>query len=162
MTNCFVSNFRLECFSFAFHLQVVFSVSSSYAFGSSFQIFLSTNNISYLWHRKFQQISTHAFCSWDDLFSQEGKTRPLCRPILSSREVQESLMQPFYKLILLQTNVGNFLKHENKSSYSDQHKGNLLSRRVSKINVYAVKRSFQQSSKLKFAKRLKVHVLSSS
>ena len=59
-------------------------------------------------------------------------------------------------------NVRNFSKHENKSSYSHRDKGNLLTRRVSQINVYAMKRVFQQSSKLKIAKSLIVHVLSSS
>ena len=59
-------------------------------------------------------------------------------------------------------NVRNFPKHENKSSYSHRDKGNRLTRRVSQINVYAVKRVFQQSSKLKIAKSLIVHVLSSS
>ena len=59
-------------------------------------------------------------------------------------------------------NVRNFSKHENKSSYSHRDEGNLLTRHVSQINVYAVKRVFQQSSKLKIAKCLIVHVLSSS
>ena len=70
-------------------------------------------------------------------------------------------MQPFYTLILIQMNVRNFSKYE-KSSYSHQYKVNLLTRRVSQINVYAVKRVFQQSSKLKIAKCVIVHVLSSS
>ena len=59
-------------------------------------------------------------------------------------------------------NVRNFSKHENKSSYSHRHKGNFLTRGISQINLYAVKRVFQQSSKLKTAKGLIVHVLSSS
>ena len=58
-------------------------------------------------------------------------------------------------------NVRDFSKHENKSSYFHQDEGKLLTRRVSQINVYAVKRVFQQSSKLKIAKCLLVHVLSS-
>ena len=94
-----------------------------------------------------QELQTHAF------FDVE---------YLCSREVQECLMQPFYTLILIQLNVKNFSKHENKSRYSQGDKGNLLTRRVSQINVYAVKRVFQQSSKLKIAKSLTVHVLSSS
>ena len=81
---------------------------------------------------------------------------------LCSREVQECLMQPFYTLILTQMKVRNFSKHENNSSFSNRHKGNLLTRRVSQINVYAVKRVFQQSSKLKIANCLIFHVLSSS
>ena len=61
---------------------------------------------------------------------------------LCSREVQECLMQPFYTLILIQTNIRDVSKHKNKSSYSHQDKWNLLTRRVSQINVYAVKRVF--------------------
>ena len=58
--------------------------------------------------------------------------------------------------------VRNFSKHENESSYSHRDKGNLLTRGASQINVYAVKRAFHQSSKLKTAKSLIVHGLSSS
>ena len=71
-------------------------------------------------------------------------------------------MQPIYTPILIQMNVRTFSKKENKSSYCRQDKGNLLTRRVSQINVYAVKRVFQQSFKLKIAKSVIVHVLSSS
>ena len=39
-------------------------------------------------------------------------------------------------------NVRNFSKWENKSSYSHQDEKHLLTRRVSQINVYAVKRVF--------------------
>ena len=59
-------------------------------------------------------------------------------------------------------NVRNFSKHENKSTYSNRDKGDFLTRRVSQINVYAVTRVLQQSSKLKIAKSLIVHVLSGS
>ena len=59
-------------------------------------------------------------------------------------------------------NVRNFSKHENKSSYSHRDEVNLFTRRVSQINVYAVKTLFQQSSELKIAECLIVHVLSSS
>ena len=147
---------------------------SSHACGSSFEIFLSANNISYPWLCKLQQISTHAFCSWVDKFSQErnggspnnlrkrSKTTPFDVQYLCSREVQDCLMQPVYTLILIQMNVRNFSVHENKSCYSHRDKGNRLTRRVSQINVYAVKRVFQQSSKLKIAECLIVHVMSSS
>ena len=71
-------------------------------------------------------------------------------------------MQPFCTLSLKQMNIRNFSKQENKSSYSHRDKGNLLTTPVSQVKVYAVKRVFQQSSKLKIAKCLIVHVLSSS
>ena len=59
-------------------------------------------------------------------------------------------------------NVRNFSTYENKSSYYHRDEGKLLTRRVSQINVYAVKKVFQQSSKLMIAKCLLVHALSSS
>ena len=59
-------------------------------------------------------------------------------------------------------NVRNFSKHENKSSYFHPDKGSLLTRRVSQINVYAVKRVFQQSSKLKIGKKSASSLLSGS
>ena len=90
------------------------------------------------------------------------KPRPLWRPILCSREVQDCLMQPFYTLILIQMNVRNFSIHENNSICSHRDIGNFLTRGVSQIIVYAVKRGFRQSSKLKVATGLIVHVLSSS
>ena len=46
----------------------------SYTFSSRFEILLPTHKISHLWHCKFQQIRTLAFCSWDDVFHQEGKS----------------------------------------------------------------------------------------
>ena len=70
------------------------------------------------------------------------KPRPLDVQYLFSREVQECLMKPFHTLILIPMNVRNFSKHEKRSSYSHRDKRNLLTRRVSQINVYAVKRVF--------------------
>ena len=46
------------------------------------------------------------------------KPRPLEVNYLCSREVRECLMQPFYTLIVIELNVRNFSKHENKSGYS--------------------------------------------
>ena len=37
-------------------------------------------------------------------------------------------------------NVRDISEHENKSSYSHRGEGSLLTRRVSQINVYAVKK----------------------
>ena len=33
--------------------------------------FSTTNNICSFWHTKFQEVSTHAFCSWDVIFTQK-------------------------------------------------------------------------------------------
>ena len=55
-------------------------------------------------------------------------------------------------LILLRMIVSYFSKHEVKSGYSPSYKRKILTRSVSQINVYAVEKVFQQSSRLKVAK----------
>ena len=90
------------------------------------------------------------------------KRHSVWRPIPLYSEVEEYLMQPFFTLILLQKKFGNFSKHWNKSNYSQWDQRNLLTRCVSQINMYAVIRVFQQSSKLKIGKCLIVQVLSSN
>ena len=44
---------------------------SSYTLCSCREILSTTNNLCNLWHSKFQQVSTYAFCSWDDIFTQK-------------------------------------------------------------------------------------------
>ena len=75
-------------------------------------------------------------------------------------------MQPIYTLISVRMNLlsrrdGDFSKLENNFRYSHWDKENQLTRRVSQINVLLCK-AFQQSSKLKIARSLIVHVLPSS
>ena len=67
---------------------------SSHTLCSCLEILSTTNSICSFWHSKFQQISTHAFCSWDDKFTQYWicgspnnfesalKPRPHCPPML--------------------------------------------------------------------------------
>ena len=43
---------------------------SSHIFCSCLEILSTTNNLYNFWHGKFQQVSTYAFCSWDDIFTQ--------------------------------------------------------------------------------------------
>ena len=59
-------------------------------------------------------------------------------------------------------NVGGFFKHQNKMSDNERYKGYFLTARVSQVNMNTMERIFEQRSELKFAKRLIVHVLSSS
>ena len=59
-------------------------------------------------------------------------------------------------------NVGGFSEHQNKMSDTNRYKGYFFTDRVSQVNVNTVKRIFEQRSELKVAKRLIVHVLSSS
>ena len=116
---------------------------SSYAFGTSFQIFPSANNISYIWHCKIQQMR---FPAETICFLKKGMavlpitcTRALQNHGLfdiqyfCTTEVQESLMQPFYTLNLIQVNVGNFSKQEKKSRYSHRDRGNFFTKSMCKL-----------------------------
>ena len=44
---------------------------SSHTLCSCLELLSTTNNLCNSWHSKFQQISTYAFCSWDDIFNQK-------------------------------------------------------------------------------------------
>ena len=44
--------------------------------------------------------------------------------------------------------VGGFSKHQNKTSDTDRYKGFIFTKWVSKIDVYTMKRVFEQGSKL--------------
>ena len=155
MTDCFASNFWLESFSFACHLQVVFSTSVFLRFWQQFWNFsvyqqhqlplalqIPTNQ-----HPRVLQVGRHILSRKEWRFPQTlvqvlQNHALFGGQYLCNREVQECLMQPFYTLISIKTNIGDFSKHESKSSYSHRDKGNLLTRHVLQINVYAVKRVF--------------------
>ena len=70
---------RLVCFEdsvgitlLAFVCLLTFPQSlSSLILRSCLEFFSTTNNICIFWHSKFQQVSTHAFCSRDDILTQE-------------------------------------------------------------------------------------------
>ena len=54
---------------------------------SSLEILSATNNLCNFWHSKFQQVSTYAFCSWDDIFTQKwncSSPNNLCKCTLCS------------------------------------------------------------------------------
>ena len=44
---------------------------SSHTLCSCLEILSTTNNLCNFWHNKFQQVSTYAFCIWDDIFTQK-------------------------------------------------------------------------------------------
>ena len=44
---------------------------SSHTLCSCLEILSTTNNLCNFWHSKFQQVSTYAFCSWDDIITQK-------------------------------------------------------------------------------------------
>ena len=43
---------------------------SSHILCRCLDILSTTNNLCNFWHSKCQQVSTYAFCSWDDIFTQ--------------------------------------------------------------------------------------------
>ena len=44
---------------------------SSHTLCSCLDILSTTNNLCNFWQSNFQQVSTYAFCSWDDIFTQK-------------------------------------------------------------------------------------------
>ena len=50
-------------------LNCLFQSLLSHTLCSSLEILSATNNFCNFWHNKFQQVSTYAFCSWDDIFT---------------------------------------------------------------------------------------------
>ena len=148
---------------------------SSHPLCSCLEIFSTTNNHCNFWHSKFQQVSTYAFCSWDDIFTQKwncSSPNNLCRCTESpstlstntsiERNLHLSRSNHLVTSLRLEMNVGGFSEHENKTSAADRYKGYFFTARVSQVNVNTMKRIFEQRSELQIAKCLIVHVLSSS
>ena len=128
---------------------------------SPLEILSTTNNLCKFWHSKFQQVSTYTLCRWNDIFTQKwncsspktlGKSPKSPSPLSSNR----SLVWNFYlswsnHLVVsyvLKINVEHLSKHQNKPSDTDRYKGYFFFRRVSQINVYTMKRNFEERSKL--------------
>ena len=123
--------------------------------------FSTANNLSNLWYSKFQQVSTYAFCSWDDILTQKrncSSPNTLCKctespsPLSSKPSIVWNLYLSssnyLVKSYVLEMNVGHLFKHQNKASDTDRNEGYFFTRCVSQINVYTMKRVFEQMSKL--------------
>ena len=147
----------------------------SHTLCSCLEILSTTNNLWNFWHSKFQQVSTYAFCSWDDIFTQKwncSSPNNLCKctESPSTLSTNTSIVWNLYlswsnhlvTSFRLEMNVGGFSEHQNKTSDTDRYKGFFLPARVSQVTVNTVKRIFEQRSELQVAKCLIVHVLSSS
>ena len=141
--------------------QFFFQSSLSHTLCSRLEWLSTTNNLCDFWHSKLQYVSTYAFCCWDDIFTQKwNRSSPnnLCKstktpPPLSS---YRSIVWNFYlswsnHLVTssrLEMNVGRLSKHQNKPSDTVRYKGYFFTRCISQINVYTMKRIFEQRSKL--------------
>ena len=97
----------------------------SHTFCSCLQILSTTNNLCFFWHCKFQQITTHAFCFWDDVFTQEwncGSPIKWCKctgtaPTFSTNTFVEwnlylSSSNHVATSFRLEMNVGSFSEHQ--------------------------------------------------
>ena len=148
---------------------------SSHILCSCLETLSTTSNLCNFWHSKFQQVSTYAFCSWDDVFTQKwNRSSPnnLCKgtkspsTLSTNTSVKWNLYFSWINHIVtsfrLEMIVGSFSEHQNKTSDTDRYKGYFFTARVSQVNVNTMKRVFEQRSELQVAKFLIVHVLSSS
>ena len=108
---------------------------SSHTLCSCLEILSTTNNLCNFWHSKFQQVSTYAFYSWDDILTQKpncSSPNNLCKctesPSTSSTNTSIewnlyfSWSNHFATSFRLEMNVGGFSEHQNKTSDTDRHK----------------------------------------
>ena len=147
---------------------------SSHTLCSCLEILSTTNNLCNFWQSKFQQVSTYAFCSWDDIFRQKwncSSPNNMCKCTESPSTLSNntsivwtlylSWSNHFVTSFRLEMKIGGFSEHQNKTSDTGRYKGYLFTTRVSQFNVNTLKRIFEQRSELQVAKCLIVHVLSS-
>ena len=139
----------------------VFSKSVFPHYCSRLDILSNTNNLCNFWHSKFQQVSTYAFCSWDDIFKQKwncSSPNNLCKctESPSTLSTNTSIVWNLYfswsnhlvTSFRLKMNVGGFSEHQNKTGDTRRYKGIFFTTRVSQVNVNTVKRIFEQRSEL--------------
>ena len=148
---------------------------SSHTHCSCLDILSTINNLCNFWHSKFQKVSSYAFCSWDDLFTQKwncSSPNNLCKCTKSSSTLSTntsiewnlylSWSNHLVTSFSIQMKVGGFFEYQNKTSGSDRYKRYFLTAPVSQVNVNTMKRFFEQRSELQVAKCLIVRVQSSS
>ena len=147
---------------------------SSYTLCCCLDILSTTNHLCNFWHSKIQQVSTYAFCSWDDKFTQKwncSSPNNLCNCTESSSmlstnsSIEWNLYVSWSNHIVtsfrLEMNIGGFSDIETRRVIPTDTKV-VFTTRVSQVNVKTMKRIFEQRSELQVAKCLIVHVLSSS
>ena len=148
---------------------------SSHSLCSCLEFLSTTNNLCNFWHSKFQQVSTYAFCSWHEIFTQKwncSSPNNLCKctespcTLLTNTYLEWNLYLSWSNHLVtsfrLEINVGGFSEHQNKTSDTDRYKGCFFNSPVSQVNVNTMKRIFGQRFELQVAKCLIAHLLSSS
>ena len=134
---------------------------SSHTLCRCLEILSTSNNLCIFWHSIFQQVSTYALCSWDDIFTQKwncSSTNNLCKctESPSTLSINTSTVWNLYfswnnhlvTSFRLEMKIGRFSKHQNKTSDTNRYKGYFFTARVSQVNVNTVKRIFEQRSEL--------------
>ena len=148
---------------------------SSHILFSCLENFSATDIRFNFWHPKLQKVSTHAFCSWENIFKEEWKCGFLnnlskSTETTSMLSTNTSLEWNLYSCwsnhlvtsFRLEMNIGAFSKHQSKMSDTDRYKEYFITTRVTQTKVNTIKRIFEQWSELQVAKCLMVHVLSSN
>ena len=127
--------FDSSCSPFPATTTQLFSQSlSSHTLCSCLEFLSTTNNLCNFWRSKFQQVSTYAFCSWDDIFTEKWNCispNNLCKctefpSTLSTNTSIEwnlylSLSNHLVTSFRLEMNVGGFYEHQNKTSDTDRY-----------------------------------------
>ena len=149
---------------------------SSHTLCSCLETLSTANSLCNFWHSNFQQISTHAFCSRDDIFTRKQYCNSLnnlckCTKSMSTLSTNTSIEWSLYlswsnnlvTSLSLKMNVGGYSEHQNMMSDTNRYiKKYFFTARVPQVNVNTIKRFFEQRSELQVAKCLIVHILSSS
>ena len=156
-TNWFVLQIMLEwvCLQFfpATITQLFTQSFSSYTLRSYLEIFSSTNKLCNFWRSQFQQVSTHALCSWGVIIPQKwncGSAKNLCKctespSTLSTNTSTEwnlyvSLSNHLVTSFRLELNVRRFFEHQKRTSVTDRYTGYFFTARVSRVSVETTKR----------------------
>ena len=155
--------------------QLFLQSASTHTLCSCLQILSTTNKRCNFWHSNIQQVSTYAFCSWDDVFTQKWNCSFLdnfckCTESPSTLSTNNSVERNLYlswsdhlaTTFRLEKNAGGFSEHQNKTKDTDRFKWYFFTACVSQVKVNTLERIFEQRSELKVANCLIVHVLWSS
>ena len=107
----------------------------SHTLWSRLDILSTTNNLCNFWHSEFQQVSTWAFCSWDDKFTQRWtcsspKNSCKCTESPSTLSTNTSIVWKIYfswsnhlvTSFRLEMNVAGFSEDQNKTSDTNGYK----------------------------------------
>ena len=105
--------------------QLFFQSLSSHTLCSCLENLPTTNNLCNFWRSKFQQVSTYAFCSWEDIFRQKwncSSPNNLCNctespSTLSTNNPNEwnhyCIEATVIESLSVEMIVGGFSKHQN-------------------------------------------------